>query len=121
SCIFITHDLSSAYYLGEDLIILYRGRIAERGKTDEILNTPYHPYTKLLIRALLPPDPDKKILTSLESDIRLREDVVSYRENSCLFVDRCPSSMDICRRENPPVISVNEDHEVRCFLYANKS
>lgn len=121
SCIFITHDLSSAYYLGEDLIILYRGRIVEKGKTEEILDNPYHPYTKLLIKALLPPDPDKRILTSIESDVRLKEDTVKYGENLCLFADRCPSSIDICRKENPVFIKINENHEVRCFLYAYKS
>lgn len=120
SCIFITHDLSSAYYLGEDLIILYKGRIVESGKTNEILDNPYHPYTKLLIKALLPPDPDKRILSSIESDIRLREDVSSFKENSCLFADRCPSSMSICREEIPIVIKINENHKVSCFLYYDK-
>jgi peptide/nickel transport system ATP-binding protein len=120
SCIFITHDLSSAYYLGENLIILYKGRIVERGKTNEILTNPYHPYTKLLIKALLPPDPEKRILTSIGSDVRLNEDIAPYKENSCHFANRCPSSMDICREKAPVVVKINEDHEVRCFLYDEK-
>ncbi|MGC8718261.1 MAG: ABC transporter ATP-binding protein, partial [bacterium] len=64
SCLFITHDLSSSYYLGEKVVILYRGKVMEKGETEEILKKPFHPYTKLLMEALLPPDPEKKVLLS---------------------------------------------------------
>lgn len=115
SSLFITHDLSSSYYLGERSIILYRGKVMERGNTEKILKEPYHPYTQLLVRALLPADPEKKILTTEE--VKYSHEVTSYTEIGCPFFPRCPKRMEKCERSVPPLISIQEDHEASCFLY----
>ena len=121
SCLFITHDLSSAHYLGENLLILYRGRVVERGKTADILKSPAHPYTKLLIKALLPPDPDRKVLISGELDFRVSNEAPDGADHSCPFAARCPEAMDMCKTRAPGTITLQGEHEVSCFLYEQAS
>jgi peptide/nickel transport system ATP-binding protein len=57
TCLFITHDLSIARYISERLAIMFFGRLVEIGPTAEVLQNPIHPYTKLLMRSILVPDP----------------------------------------------------------------
>jgi peptide/nickel transport system ATP-binding protein len=116
SCLFITHDLSSSYYLGEKVVILYRGKIMEKGETEEILKKPSHPYTKLLMKALLPPDPEKKVLLSEEIKYSY-EEVGDHMGVGCPFFSRCLERMDICKEKTPELKALNENHEVSCFLY----
>jgi peptide/nickel transport system ATP-binding protein len=58
SFLYITHDLSTAYQIGDDICILYRGEIVERGDTQRVIDDPQHPYSKLLISSIPVPDPD---------------------------------------------------------------
>jgi len=58
SYIYITHDLSTARYLGQNIAIMYLGKIVESGPIDEVLLLPKHPYTQALINAIPDPDPD---------------------------------------------------------------
>jgi len=60
SFIYITHDLSTAYQVGDNIIILYKGKVAETGKTTNVIDNPTHPYVKLLIDSIPVPDPDHK-------------------------------------------------------------
>lgn len=60
STLFITHDLSTAYYLGGEAMVISRGKIVEQGSVDEVLVTPKHPYTKMLLASLPSPDPDDR-------------------------------------------------------------
>lgn len=61
SFIYITHDLATARYFGQRIIILYRGRITEQGPIDEVLDRPKHPYTQALINAISDPDPANRL------------------------------------------------------------
>lgn len=58
SFLYITHDLSTAYQVSDDIVVLYRGRIVERGATRTVIDAPRHPYTRLLISSIPVPDPD---------------------------------------------------------------
>ncbi|MBM7789067.1 ABC transporter ATP-binding protein [Tenggerimyces flavus] len=58
SFLYITHDLSTAYQIGDDICILYRGEIVERGDTQRVIDDPQHSYSKLLISSIPVPDPD---------------------------------------------------------------
>ena len=64
STIFITHDLSAAYYLGGDIMVMRRGRVVEEGAVDRVLSAPEHPYTRLLLESIPSPDPDDRWETS---------------------------------------------------------
>ena len=58
--LFITHDLSTVYYVGGEVMVITRGRIVERGPVAEVMHTPSHPYTKMLLSSVPQPDPDAR-------------------------------------------------------------
>jgi len=60
STLFITHDLSAAYYLGGDIMVMRRGQVVETGAVDDVLRSPTHPYTQLLLESIPSPDPDEQ-------------------------------------------------------------
>lgn len=66
STIFITHDLSSAHYLGGDIMVMKKGVVVETGTVDSVLKNPQHPYTRLLLESIPSPDPDARWTTSVD-------------------------------------------------------
>lgn len=65
SFLYITHDLSTAYQVGDDICILYRGAVVERGNAQQVISNPQHEYSKLLISSIPVPDPAVKWDTSI--------------------------------------------------------
>jgi len=116
SIIYITHNLSTAYYLSSrvegEIIIMYRGSVVEHGKTEKVLTKPLHPYTKLLIESIPPLVPNKKWCTNLSPLVLELEE---FTLKGCKFVKRCSYSKDICFREMPLLKHI-EDGLVRCWL-----
>ena len=124
STLFITHDLSTAMYLGGQIIVLYQGRIMEQGATETVMKAPLHPYAQLLIASIPTPDPRRRWEEDL-SRAPLAEigvSVVQGRER-CLFADRCPQVMDRCWRARPGLQAPKIDgaeparRDVACYLY----
>ncbi len=117
SCLYITHDLDIANCVADSLIVLCQGNVVEEGSTNEIINEPLHPYTKLLLSSIPAPSPkarwkDRMQLaeaTSLSEQARV--------EKGCIFWPRCPYAMDVCKKERPPMIEVEPGRRVLCFLY----
>lgn len=117
SFLYITHDLSTAYQVGDDIYLLYQGSISEQGETVRVIENPKHPYVQQLISSIPVPDPDQK----WDSEISLPDDEESRTqiEGGCRFYNRCPQHWDRCLTEKPPLYSVDgDDHQVACFLYA---
>jgi len=116
SCLFITHDLSVAYYLSDAIIILYKGRVVEKGSSEAVIKNPAHPYTQLLISSVPIPNPKKKWKERLELKVvDLAESVAS--DKTCAFYERCSQSMKICAKSPPQLVSIDKDHQVACHLY----
>jgi peptide/nickel transport system ATP-binding protein len=116
SFLYITHDLSTAYQIGNDIHILYQGSVAERGETTQVIENPKHPYVQLLIDSIPVPDPDIKWGEDVElaGDEKMRGMVNS----GCRFYPRCPHRMDRCLEKQPPIYQINgRDHEAACYLY----
>jgi peptide/nickel transport system ATP-binding protein len=116
SCIFITHNLATGYYLGGRIVILCQGRIVEMGDMDAVVHNPKHPYAQLLIASVPPPDPSDRWQQKLGqqvSEIRRSADAAE----GCVYRDRCPLVFDRCGQSPPPIIEVEEGHQVACFLY----
>jgi peptide/nickel transport system ATP-binding protein len=111
--LYITHDIASARYIGDETIVMYAGRMVEGAPSDELIQQPAHPYTKLLLSAV--PDPHANRPKRVEA----RGEVPSLIDPppGCPFAARCPSVMDVCRRVMPGVETVASDHWVRCHLY----
>lgn len=116
SYLFITHDLSVVSYLADTVAVMYLGRIVETGTVDEVLNTPAHPYTKALIKAV--PTWDEK----REKDVIKLPDNMPSPSNppsGCHFHTRCAEAMPLCSQQVPENISLNKDHHVSCLLFKN--
>lgn len=121
STLFITHDLSTAQYLGGEIIVLYRGRVTERGKTGPITAEPMHPYPKLLMDSIPVPDPSHRWTEMLPISLDADAAQLPGRDH-CLYVSRCPFAMAECRQSRPPLYEVTapksgEARQVACFLY----
>ncbi|MEM1522032.1 MAG: ABC transporter ATP-binding protein [Thermofilaceae archaeon] len=117
SCIYITHDLNTANYVADNVVVLNYGRVVEIGEMSTIVNKPLHPYTALLINSILLPDP--KARSSARSSFRVSESTLRELRPrvGCVYQQRCPKAMDKCFKERPPLVEVQKDHFVACFLY----
>jgi len=116
SFLYITHDLSTAYQVCDDIYVLYQGSIAEKGDTVRVIENPKHPYVKMLIDSIPVPDPNQKwdTLVSLPSEEELR----SHVDSGCRFYPRCPYRMDRCLVKHPPLFQIDGGaHQAACYLY----
>lgn len=115
SFLYITHDLSTAYQIGDEIFMLYQGTVTERGDTVKVIENPKHPYVQELIHSIPVPDPTIKWDTNvvLPDDEQLRAKV----DSGCRFYPRCPRRMDHCLDEKPPLYEIDTDHQAACYLY----
>lgn len=110
--IVITHDISILYQIADSILIMYAGKLAEKAATEVIINSPRHPYTKLLISSL--PEigvkySEKKLMGIPGNPPMLLEPPVG-----CRFRGRCPVAFEKCIEE-PPFIEVEKNHHVACW------
>jgi peptide/nickel transport system ATP-binding protein len=116
SLLYITHDLTTAYQISQNILVMYRGEVAEAGDVDLVVKQPQHPYTRLLIHSIPQADPTHPwVGQEMPSDGAAPE--VGTQHGMCKFVDRCPYAMDICRQMTPPLFRTDERRAVACFLY----
>ncbi len=114
SFIYITHDLSTAYYVSDRIAIMYRGNIVEQGPSEKILTRPEHPYTELLLNSV--PLVGKKWKTDVKlPDMELKE----YQNTACKFANRCAYARDICRTTRPPMVTIGDDRQALCYRPVN--
>ena len=110
SFIYITHDLSTAYYVSDYIAPLYRGCLIEYGPAKEIMDDPAHPYTELLMNAV-PRVGDKWKEDLVMPDMEDKEFSISY----CKFAPRCPYATDECRKDRPKETFLNDERKVLCY------
>jgi oligopeptide/dipeptide ABC transporter ATP-binding protein len=103
--IFVSHDISALYYISTTIIVLYKGMILEKGKADEVIKNPKHPYTKILISSIL--TTEKECI-----DIEVRENKTKSR---CIFSDRCFIYDKECDSFENELINVSDTHYARCI------
>ena len=118
SVLYITHDLSTAYYISDRIGVMLRGNLVEIGNAKEILGEPLHPYTQFLMKALLEPDPDKtkiSLFDNKKNEEKMTE-VSKYQLKSCKYANRCPNVKKICREKNPEYYYI-KNRKIKCFLY----
>ncbi len=118
SCIHITHNLSTAYYLGGEIMIMCKGRVIERGDMDTIVSHPSHPYTQLLIESVPSSDPSQrwKERRGVGGGVETAA-LQTEGGNACIFTSRCPHVMDICHTKRPEFIQLSPEQDSACFLY----
>jgi len=113
SMIFITHDLSLISEIADKVAVMYAGKIAEVGPSEEIFYNPQHPYTQGLLKSIPRLRSKEKItwIPGVPPDLR-------RPPPGCRFYPRCPYAMDICRREEPKPFKVGDQHYAACWLHA---
>ena len=119
SFLYITHDLTTAYQISDNIIVLYRGGVAEVGDVDLVIKNPQHPYSQLLISSIPTPDVDDRWDDddqSLASRAEVRRPVM----RGCRFADRCPAVMPMCPETVPPLYRTDDRRAAACFLYRDR-
>lgn len=114
--IYITHDLSTVRYFSERIFVMYAGKVVEKGKVDDLLNNPLHPYTLALLDAT--PEPDaQNALTYKEIPAGEPPSLVNP-PSGCRFHPRCPKAIQgLCEVEEPPDFEVEPRHLTKCWLF----
>lgn len=119
SFLYITHDLSTAYQIGDKIMLLYQGTVSETGVATDVIDHPKHPYVQLLVDSV--PKPDPNIRWEGEIILPPEEEMRTTAKAGCRFYPRCPHRMDHCLNNLPPLYTVGErGHEASCYLYDEK-
>jgi peptide/nickel transport system ATP-binding protein len=116
--LYITHDIASARYFADEVLVMYGGQIVERGPAEGVTRRPAHPYTQLLIASA--PDPDNlgSVLKSGNAVVKggaEKAGNIGPAAIGCPFSNRCPYADDTCRRENPALQLVTPDRAAACW------
>jgi peptide/nickel transport system ATP-binding protein len=113
--LYITHDIASARYFADEVLVMYAGQVVERGPAEEVTQVPAHPYTQLLISSA--PDPDNlgSVLKSGNSAARAGSTGSGPARTGCPFSTRCPLADDKCRAENPALHQLTAVRAAACW------
>jgi peptide/nickel transport system ATP-binding protein len=112
--LYITHDIASARYFADEVLVMYAGQIVERGPAEELTQQPAHPYTQLLVASA--PDPDDLGSTLRGGGSRARRDEGGGpASQGCPFSPRCPLVQDRCREQDPPLLPVTPARAAACW------
>jgi peptide/nickel transport system ATP-binding protein len=113
SILYITHDIASARYVSDRLIVMYAGHVVEGGPTEDVLRNPKHPYTQLLLSAV--PDPKAPLRIDVETGKREPPRVIDPAPG-CRFRWRCPLAVDECFTVTPLPRTLGPNHEAACHV-----
>ncbi len=112
--LFISHDLSVVRYVADRVVVMYLGKIAESGNTNQIFSPPYHPYTEALLSAVPIADPD---VTKREIVLEGALPSPLNPPKGCVFHTRCPSAIEgKCDTIDPPVQELSKGHKIVCHI-----
>jgi oligopeptide/dipeptide ABC transporter ATP-binding protein len=110
SIIYITHDLATAYQVADNIVVLYRARVAEVGDVELVVKSPLHPYTRLLIASI------PRVTT--ERDWPEEESrSAPAADSGCRFASRCPVAMPECAAAPPPMFRTERNRATACYQY----
>lgn len=110
--IMITHDLGVIADMCDEIIVMYAGRICERGTVDEIFYNPKHEYTKGLLRSIPKLDSrNQRLIPIAGSPVDL-----TSMPAGCAFASRCDCAMKICLTDLPEELPINENHRAACWM-----
>jgi peptide/nickel transport system ATP-binding protein len=110
--LYVTHDIASARYLSDRIVVMYAGQVVESGPAVQVTDEPAHPYTQLLLSAA--PDPERTIPVTLRGRGTPPSSV--NPPSGCRFHPRCPYAMAICSEQAPPTFSAGPRHVGACWL-----
>jgi oligopeptide/dipeptide ABC transporter ATP-binding protein len=115
SILYITHDIASARYVSDRVMVMYGGHVVESGPTETVLADPQHPYTQLLLSAV--PDPRAPLEITTEA-AKAEPPAVIDPKPGCRFRARCPIAVDQCAHVTPVLQPLGTDHNAACHVTA---
>jgi peptide/nickel transport system ATP-binding protein len=110
--LYITHDIASARYLADKIVVMYAGQLIESGPAVAVTDQPAHPYTQLLLSAA--PDPERPTQPQLSG--RGAPPSLVRPPSACRFRTRCPHAMPVCAERIPPAFPAGPGHTSACWL-----
>ena len=113
--LYVTHDLASARYVADTVLVMYAGQIVEEGPAERVLQEPLHPYTRLLLASV--PDPDG----TAHEPIAIRKGLASAAidpPEGCRFAGRCPLRIAVCTTTTPELVTAHPGQRARCHVTA---
>jgi peptide/nickel transport system ATP-binding protein len=113
SIIFISHDIAVISQIADTVLVMYAGRAMEEGPVDEVLRSPQHPYTRMLLAAM-----PRLGVSSLRDRVPVIPGQVpslASHVRGCIFAPRCPYAFDRCR-ERPPLLAASSERSAACWL-----
>lgn len=118
SIVLITHNLGLIAEMAQRVIVMYTGKVVEEAKVEELFEKPLHPYTQGLLGSI--PWIGRKLETGGRQLQEIPGIVPSLLEmpEGCRFHPRCSRVMNICSKEEPPLVQPEENHRVLCWLWA---
>jgi peptide/nickel transport system ATP-binding protein len=123
--LYITHDIASARYFADEVLVMYAGQIVERGPAEELTQHPAHPYTQLLVASA--PDPDNlggglrsprqpgSTAAAAQPRAQPRAQAAAAVDQGCPFSPRCPFAVDRCREDAPALLPVSATRAAACW------
>ena len=118
SFLYVTHDLASARYFSDEILVMYAGFIVEKADSEDLISNPKHPYTQMLLASV--PDPSRGLRTA---DVEIKGEIPDLTDlgQGCPFAPRCAHVMDKCHHAMPDVMPLADGRWVRCYLYEDES
>ncbi len=111
--ILISHDLGVVAGFADIVLVMYGGKIVERGSADDIFLRARHPYTKALLNSIPTVMRDRSILLPTIDGVTVDP---TNRPAGCIFQDRCPAVQSLCKAEAPKEVSEGANHRYSCFF-----
>ena len=116
--LYITHDIASARYFADEVLVMYGGQIVERGPAEDVTQHPAHPYTQLLIASAPDPDDLGSVLKSANVSTgggAGRAGNLGPAAAGCPFSNRCPLAVDKCKQDNPALQLLTPSRAAACW------
>ena len=117
SIMLITHDLGVVAEMADYVVVMYAGRIIEKGTASDIFHSPAHPYTIGLMKSRPSMKEGQEKLYSIPGNVPSPIDLPDY----CYFRNRCSSCLHVCDGKYPEMVSLSDTHKVSCYLYDNNN
>lgn len=111
SILFITHDLGVVAEVCDQVVVMYCGRVVEKGSVYDIFDNPSHPYTEGLLNSIPKLGEHVEELESIPGNVPNPK----YMPKGCKFAPRCKYAVDRCREEEPGFTDLGNGHQSRCW------
>ncbi len=114
SMLYITHDIASARYISDRIMVIYKGQIVEEGRAEEVTQTPVHPYALALVLASI--GMEGNLSQTLGENIF--SETPANSANMCRFAPRCPLATDLCWTSSPAFAEFKDGRRAKCHYSA---